>query len=145
MSADNPAVSPSRIGFTLLALALPLVGGCVHRATHPGPLEPFVTVEPLDGGRVFVEVADAAAGPGGAVVRINDGPWATEGLARRGDTLEVARLRPTDAASTAYRLRGVGPRGRVLLDQTQSYGDGFPPQRRALAVRPYRRHADAPR
>lgn len=135
--------------FILIGLltAAAWLGGCsvVAPVTPSGPIEPFATVEPLDGGAVFLEVDPRAHRDDGAVMRVNDQAWATEAVVRRGDQIEIGYRVSPHAGRLAYRTIGASPRGRIHFEVSRWFDDGFPAQTRRVAVWPYRDGAQTSR
>ena len=123
-----------------LLVFLVLLGGCqaVPRARLSGPLEPFATVEPLEGGAVFLEIDPVAHHDDGAVMRVNDHAWGTEAVVWRGDHIEIGYRQSPRAGRLAYRTLGRGPRGLVYFETSRWFDDGFPAQTQRVGVRPYR-------
>lgn len=121
-------------------IVLWLLGGChlVSPGGPGGPIEPFATVEPLDGGGVFLEVDALAYRDAGAVMRVNDLPWASEGVARRGDRIEIGYQIPPRAGRLAYRVLGRTPEGRIYFEASRWFDDGFPARSARVSVWPYR-------
>jgi len=116
------------------------LGGCsaMRPVARTGPIEPFATVESLDGGSVYLEVDPVAHHTDGAVMRVNDLPWATEAVVRRGDWIEIGYLVSPHAGRLAYRTIGASPAGRIHFEASRWFDDGFPAQTRRVAVWPYR-------
>ena len=122
-------------------------GGCsaMMPAVRSGPIEPFATVEPLDGGAVFLEVDPSAHRADGAVMRVNDRPWATEAVVRRGDLIEIGYRESPHAGRLTYRAIGRSSGGQIHFEVSRWFDDGFPAQTRRVTVWPYRDGAQTAR
>ena len=123
-----------------LLIAAAWWGGCstMVPAVRSGPIEPFATVEPLDGGAVFLEVDPSAHRTDGAVMRVNDRPWGTEAMVRRGDRIEIGYRESPLAGRLTYRTIGRGPGGQIRFEVSRWFDDGFPARTWRVAVWPYR-------
>jgi len=107
----------------ILLVAAGLSGGChvLTPAAPSGPIEPFATVEPLDGGAVYLEVDPLAQRVQGAVM---------------GQAPHPGRL--------AYRLIGRSPAGGAMhFEVSRWFDDGFPARTHRVTVLPYRDRSQA--
>lgn len=130
----------------ILLVAAGLSGGChVLTPTAPsGPIEPFATVEPLDGGAVYLEVDPLAQRVQGAVMRVNDRAWAAEAVVRRGDRIEIGYGQAPHPGRLAYRLIGRSPAGGAMhFEVSRWFDDGFPARTHRVTVLPYRDRSQA--
>jgi len=129
-------------------------------------IEPFTVVRVLDRGLTYLEIsppgstpgstpgnvpgnqsgrasADSGGGSGGggALMSVNEGPWTTSAVVRRGDRVDVAypnlRSGKPMAGSLSYTIYGPTTKGYIRLAETRWFYDGYPEERRSLRVLPY--------
>jgi len=132
--ADDKGMT--RFGAVLILAVAFGLGGC-GTVTTLATVEPFAVVRPMSEGQVYLEVDPVVRRQKGALVSVNQSPWATAATVRRGDRVRVEYTKVPDSAALWYDVYGLGTKGYVNIVERRWYYDGYPLDKRKIRVLPY--------